>query len=731
MLANATNVAVERDDQSIHSVFTEEPLNQAAAREAKYTRVLMYLSLGASILAVIGMGEVVASRISKPGTALIDAFFSINIAFLMYGSLFYLLTRFAYFKRLTRHRPASREELEKVYQDSSPHPLLILIPSYREEQHVIRQTLMSAALTEYPDRRVVLLIDDPPNPQDAREGRALAATRKLVRDTDALFRAQQRRFASELAAFEKRQARGGIRINAEGRRVAELYRDAARWLESQAALTRVRNHYDELFVQRILSEPAKLHRERAREVEETSRSSTSPSAAHRIAGEYRRLAALFAVPITSFERKRFLNLPHAANKAMNLNSYLALIGRHFREIIRPDGLFLEECAPSEARFHIPDADYVITLDADSLLLHDYALRLTHVMDSPEAERYAVVESPYTAVPGTPSLVERMAGAQTDVQWIGSQGSTYFNASFWVGANALLRRAALEDICEIVYERGYPVRRYIQDHTLVEDTESSIDLVARGWKLFCYPERLSYSATPPDFGTLVIQRRRWANGPLLIVPKLIRYAVSSPRQVAKLSESLLRFYTLISATGAVSMLLMIAFRLPDAKKMPVVYLLIAAIPYYILYTRDLISCGYEWWDLPRMYALNLLLIPVNLVGIVKSAHQALTGCHWKFIRTPKVLGRTPIPPFYVLMPAVILFLILRSTLAAIADGSWTYGAFVIVNAVCLGYGILLYIGLEAGSEDVIGGLASHLRSASESVEVTPARAGPLAAGDVRA
>jgi cellulose synthase/poly-beta-1,6-N-acetylglucosamine synthase-like glycosyltransferase len=81
---------------------------------------------------------------------------------------------------------------------------------------------------------------------------------------------------------------------------------------------------------------------------------------------------------------------------------------------------------------------------------------------------------------------------------------------------------LEDICAIVHERGYPVRRYIQDHTLVEDTESSVGLVTRGWKIYCYPERLSYSATPPDFGSLIIQRRRWANGPLLIVPKLLRY-----------------------------------------------------------------------------------------------------------------------------------------------------------------------------------------------------------------
>lgn len=37
----------------------------------------------------------------------------------------------------------------------------------------------------------------------------------------------------------------------------------------------------------------------------------------------------------------------------------------------------------------------------------------------------------------------------------------------------------------------------------------------------YPERLSYSSTPPDFGSLVVQRRRWANCSLLIIGKFFR------------------------------------------------------------------------------------------------------------------------------------------------------------------------------------------------------------------
>src|SRR6516165_874057 len=102
-----------------------------------------------------------------------------------------------------------------------------------------------------------------------------------------------------------------------------------------------------------------------------------------------------------------------------------------------------------------------------------------------------------------------------------QGSTYYDATFWIGASALLRYSALLDLCRIEWERGYAIRKYIRDWTLTEDSESTIDLLASGWRLYNYPDRLSYSVTPPDFGALVIQRRRWANGGVLLVSKLIR------------------------------------------------------------------------------------------------------------------------------------------------------------------------------------------------------------------
>ena len=41
-------------------------------------------------------------------------------------------------------------------------------------------------------------------------------------------------------------------------------------------------------------------------------------------------------------------------------------------------------------------------------------------------------------------------------------------------------------------------------------------------------------------------------------------------------------------------------------------------------RDLVRLGYSWADLPRVYALNLLLLPVILAGVVKSVQQIVLG-----------------------------------------------------------------------------------------------------------
>ncbi len=245
-------------------------------------------------------------------------------------------------------------------------------------------------------------------------------------------------------------------------------------------------------------------------------------------------------------------------------------------------------------------------------------------------------------------------------------------------------------------------RYIQDRTVIEDTESSVDLVDRGWKLYNYPERLAYSATPPDFGSLVIQRRRWANGGLIILPKLVRYLL---RGKASRGEGFMRFHYLASI-AAVNAGLLILLAVPFTESISSIWLPLTALPYFVLYGRDLTRIGYRVSDLFRVYALNLLTIPVNLGGVLKSLQQAWTKAKIPFGRTPKVAGRTAAPALYVLAGYALLAQWLVAAGVDMAAGRWPHGLFALVNSAFLLYALLTFIGLRESREDLRAGLGAE-------------------------
>src|SRR5262249_59694312 len=100
---------------------------------------------------------------------------------------------------------------------------------------------------------------------------------------------------------------------------------------------------------------------------------------------------------------------------------------------------LEPGGPDEPGITFDDSDCVVVLDADTIVRPDYVLRLAHELSRPEHGRVAVIQTPYSAFPGSARPLESVAGATTDIQYQVHQGSTYFGATFWVGANAMIRK----------------------------------------------------------------------------------------------------------------------------------------------------------------------------------------------------------------------------------------------------------------------------------------------------
>lgn len=689
----------------VPSVSHEKPLTVSSpratakpVREIWITWLTLVFTLAVFVLVTKELGQLLLEQISHHDYLVVFELvvFSAIVTFLVYGNVVYQMTRIGYFRRLAQHTPESTTTLERFYDMPAAPTLAVLVPSYKEDANVVRLTLLSAALQDYPHRRVTLLVDDPPHPKQAADQKILAESRALSLELQTLFDGMRERFAVAAHDYRARREAGSAVSVADARAAAQLYRQAAAWLNELAQRYCGDDHVGRFIRARVFESQSASHVQRAAELECMTHADGA-----RLDHEYHRLSALFRVEFHSFERKRYINLSHEANKAMNLNSYLALMGQSLHEVLRHDGLHLETTSVANASFVVPDADYVITLDADSIIMPDYAPRLIHHLQAAGNERVAVAQTPYSAFPGAPGVLERVGGATTDIQYNIHQGFTYYGGTYWVGANALLRKRALDDIRETDQERGYTIHRFIQDRTVIEDTESSVDLIARGWQLYNYPERLAYSATPPDFGSLLIQRRRWANGGLIILPKLLRYLSTRLHKRGKLAEGFLRTHYLVSIS-VVNIGLLIMLAVPFDERIESMWLPLTAAPYFFLYARDLMQLGYRLSDLLRVYALNLLLIPVNLGGVFKSIQQAITRCKIPFGRTPKVVGRTAAPAWYVIAEYALLLQWLVGAAVDAYHQRWALVAFCLVNAAFLAYAIYTFIGLRASVEDIAAG-----------------------------
>lgn len=644
-----------------------------------------------------------------------DAFgYLFVVSVLTFSALMYLITRQGALQRFSKHIRVPRPVLDDHFAKRKP-AITVLVPSYSEEPEVIRKTLLSAALQESPDIKVVLLLDDDPTPKNPAHLTRLTATRELGKDIEKLLSEPYERFRKAQYRFERTYTKKYAPKKAI-HELATHYAWAAVWLHNLATREAIADHVDVFFTDQVLRELAN-DLDLVGKALATSTKEGAQLSRERVKQLYRRLAWTFGAKLEVFQRKEYASLSHEANKAMNLNSYIGLMGGTYSKEQTPNGTILFPTNKKNADvITIPDTEFILTLDADSILLREYCLRLVYFLQQPDNTDVAVTQTPYSSFRGAFTRIERLSGATTDIQHILHQGMSHYGATFWVGANAVIRKKALEDIAQKEWIGGFEVKRYIQDRTVIEDTESSIDLALHGWKLVNYPERLSYSATPPDFGSLIVQRRRWANGGLLILPKLISQirAKKSRGEVVSLTEVMVRLNYMASiAWASFGLLFLLAYPYDGRLLSPLV--LLAALPYFLAMASDLKYCGYNYTDIFRIYGFNLILLPVNLAGVLKSLQQALTSKKIPFARTPKVKNRTAASLPYVVAPLLIVAFSLFTAWRNIIGENWGNAAFAGFNAFAAMWAIVAYIGVWNLLVDLWLGMTGWLY-----VEVKPKR-----------
>lgn len=616
--------------------------------------------------------------------------YALIVTFLTLSALIYLISRHGALQAFKKHRRVPQRILDEHFAHH-PSSVTVLVPSYNEEVGVVRKTLLSAALQECQNLRVVLLIDDKPITTTEQDQRRLQQTYRLGSDIEALLETPKQRALHLQKVATSTRHRVTPHLVSE---VINVYYELADWLDATAVSETIEDHVDIFFADQVLRALATDLRNAAAEVQqlESQGVSFSPERIQQLAN---RLVWIFSAKLDYFERKRYCSLSHEPNKAMNLNSYIGLMGNAYRIEQTGEGAILIETDDlNEASLIVPDSDYILTLDADSILLRDYCSRLIYFIEEPQNKDVAVVQTPYSSFRGAPTRLERISAATTDIQHILHQGMSYYGAAFWVGANAIIRKSALKDIVEIEHIGGFEIKRFVQDHTVIEDTESSIDLALNDWRVLSYPERMSYSATPPDFGSLAVQRMRWANGGLLIFPKLLRLRSQRKHQSRPLSliSFLIRTNYMVSiAWSSFGLVLLLAYPYDGRLLSPLV--LLAAAPYFIAMSMDLRYCGYRYSDILRIYGFNLILLPVNIAGTIKSLQQAITTKKIPFARTPKVKNRTATGWWYLIAPLLIISFSLFTLWRNIEGENWGNAAFAGFNAFTATWALVSYIGVR--------------------------------------
>jgi cellulose synthase/poly-beta-1,6-N-acetylglucosamine synthase-like glycosyltransferase len=650
-------------------------------RDLKWTGAALVATLSAAALTLAGLAAAIARGDAHPVVATVVV---LVLCGLTLSSMGYLAARWGRLRRQGDFRGVESRCPDRLYTRRNVPHVCVLVPSYQEASQRVRQAVISAALAEYPSRRIVVLIDDDPYASGA-EADALAATQHAIQGLDLQFRHAARGLKAERAAFLARSNRGRtIDVAQEVRRLTRLYEQLAAWVEALAERggEPAFAHVERFFNEQIVGHAADVHRDRADDL-----ANAEQVDAGRVLIEYRRLALLLDVEIATFERKRYVNLTHAHGKAMNLNAYMGLLGRSFRLEPSAAGPMLQACTSGEADLAVPRADFVLALDADSVVRHDYLHKLASILLSDK--RIAVAQTPSSCHPDAPTLLQRVAGAQTDVQFLAHQGLSTFRAAHWVGTNALLRVDALRDIQRIARERGHEVPVFIRDKSGVEHIGASIDLMRRGWRLHNHPERLAYSAAPRDFGALLMQRRRLASASLIALAGLLRHARRSRNKRPGAAELLMRAHVLCAPTLSCLALLVLALPLQGQLASP--WLLLTALPCGLMYGWELQRCGHGWRDALRVYALNLMLVPVHGAGVLRSLQRIGRGRRSPFERAPR--AHTRLPAMQVALQLGWLAATVAVALWALQRSHGWLGAFCLFNAACLLYGLIRFVGLR--------------------------------------
>ena len=186
------------------------------------------------------------------GSGAEKAAFFVIILFLIYGNLIYQFTRIGYIARVKNHKRIKNNDLKEFVSAKKLPSIAVLIPSYKEELKTVKMTVLSAALQNYPEKEVILLIDDPPTFKNREDSDRLHKTVDFIVELNKEFENMARFFRGRLGQFEKRRK---IRLQSKNEylRIEESYGNAISYIQSKGGELPGDDNAEKFFIANIIN----------------------------------------------------------------------------------------------------------------------------------------------------------------------------------------------------------------------------------------------------------------------------------------------------------------------------------------------------------------------------------------------------------------------------------------------------------------------------------------------
>ncbi len=227
-----------------------------------------------------------------------------------------------------------------------------------------------------------------------------------------------------------------------------------------------------------------------------------------------------------------------------------------------------------------------------------------------------------------------------------RGKDYWNAAFFCGSCAVLRRRALDEV------GGFAIG------TITEDLHTSIRLHKKGFRSVYYPHSLAFGLAPDSAHSFLLQRRRWGQGAMQVWRRegiLFASGLTFAQRLNYLASVLTYFDGWQKAVFYLAPAVVLITGVLPIHKLGLEFLMYF-IPFYIL-------CFWAYEEVGRGYGGTLLTEQYNMARFATFAQATLGGFRKRldFNVTPKNSPRknerlSIAPQFVILVVSITAILI---------------------------------------------------------------------------